>query len=150
LNGTMAPPKQPPKTVKEAVKQKNSLMTGFFNKKKSNKLGRPKKKRNSANDSIEVERQPKKKKRGPISRPKLPLSTASKPDVAPTVSATKKLADGPKPKLSRANWNRPDTIAKLEKAVSDWDTASGDALDDNDEKLSLQAFALRSNHTLLS
>lgn len=122
----MAPPKQPPKTEAQAVASGNFLLTDFFAKKKCRR-GRPKKRGNLADDNITV-LAVKKAKSG---RPPSKARVAKKP----SFEVTKK--------PSRTNWGKGKQKERLSKAIDDWDSGGGNAIDSNGEPVSLTAFSNR-------
>jgi hypothetical protein len=126
-------PEQPPKTAKEGRK-----LTDFFSMIRN--VGRPKKRKNSAGDVIEESRQ-KKKKCGPRPKAKEPTLTAEEPPPASNGIGTTQPDESLKPKAKRTNWALPKNQAKLEKAVSDCDNDTGDAVDSNGDKLTLTVFS---------
>ena len=116
---TMAPPKQPPKTIAAAKADGNTLLADFF---KRGRCGRPKRVANLAVDVIAVAR--KRRKPGPA--PKQPKKPP--PNTRPATSRPPK-ATTTKVKVRRTNWGVGAAAIKLGKAVTDWDENIGEALD---------------------
>ena len=140
----MAPPKQPPKTAAQAVASGNFLLTDFFAKKKRGR-GRPRKKRgNLADDNITV-LAVKKAKRG---RPPSQTAKSSQTAKPPPPKTKVVVAKHPPPttmevtkKLSRTNWRKGKHKERLAKAIDNWDSGGGNAIDSNGERVSLSAFS---------
>jgi hypothetical protein len=126
----MAPRKGLPKTVEAATSQGCNVLTSFF---KRARPGRPKKRGNAANDTIQA--QPaisnKKKKRGPV--PQITKPAGSMVSMVATVATR----DAPMKQIKKArtNWGKGEAKLKLETAVKEWDEKGERAFDGNDEPL---------------
>ena len=128
----MVPPPKPPKTVKEARAAGLQPLTDFFRR---NKNGRPKK----TYQQGQVKTSTRKKKRGPVTGSKKPPTTGAAtttrkppPKQVPSEALAKK---------KRTNWGKLEPLTRIEKALEEWDTKTGRALDENDEEVSLAVFS---------
>jgi hypothetical protein len=133
------PPKKPLKSVDDANKGKNTVMSQYFKRKS---LGRRPKAHALCTDDVGVIATGR-KKRGTV-------PGAARKKKTKTMAAI--VGDGGldgicpsllKPaKVQRVNWGAGDPLQRLTEAVKDWDSSTGSALDTIGNKLSLRSFAI--------
>ena len=123
---------------------KDSLLTDYF---KRSRRGRPKKRGNLVNDTIEVVPH-KNKRHGPAQKKKAKLTAApqDKPDKPPDKAKLKVApfavsTEAAKQKQTRTNWAKGKAKVQLETAVNEWDEKCDRYFDSNGEALSMRQFS---------
>jgi hypothetical protein len=135
----MPPPKNPLKSVDDAKKGKNTVMSQYFKRKS---LGRHPKSHALCTDDVGVIVSGR-KKRGPV-----PGAARKKKTKTAAVVGDGGLYElcpsllKPAAKVQRVNWVVGEPLQRLTEAVKDWDSSTGSALDTTGNKLILRSFSI--------
>jgi hypothetical protein len=133
-----APPKKPLKSVDDAKKGKNNVMSQYF---KSKSLRRHPKAHALCTDGVGVIVSGR--KRGPV-----PGAARKKKTKTAAIVGDGGLDDlcpsllKPAAKVQRVNWGAGEPLQILTEVVKDWYSLTGSALDNIGNKLSLRSFAI--------
>jgi hypothetical protein len=133
------PPKKPLKSVDDAKKGKNTVMSQYFKRKS---LGQRPKAHALCTDDVGVIVSGR-KKRGPV-----PVAARKKKTETAAVVGDGVLDElcpsilKPAAKVQCVNWGVGEHLQRLTEAVKDWDSSTGSALDTTGNNLSLQSFSI--------